>query len=402
MRICIVSENQSTNLGDVALNQSLVRLLQEKCKTLSVNLSYSVVKKCPNTSIKGGRSKSAFKRILKLFIPVKLVAELRWFLLGHREFFRSYVRQHLKDADLVLIGGGQLLKENLSLFSNRIAVVCEEATRQGKPYFFFGVGVDEKVDWYFRWKLRRAIQHASAVVFRDQSSRRVAEAVFPRLLGSSVVPDLCFSGAFHNGYRHEQKQFDLAVNVMSFDLIVKSINHFHGLHFDQTLVRDALIKLIARHTALGHRVVLFTTGSLEDHAEMNKLFHCFESVHTSELHQFHPASLSELNEFLVSVTNVFAMRMHAGIMAYALGCNVVALNWDPKVRGAWAEVSGQALVVEVTDFVSGTFGDMLIQTPVKQHSAAISEVAALDHLIKTTLFETVDRCVASKLVGNNL
>jgi len=69
-----------------------------------------------------------------------------------------------------------------------------------------------------------------------------------------------------------------------------------------------------------------------------------------DLEVFHPGDLDDLMSFLGIVKNVVASRLHAGILSFVSGCNLVCMNWDDKVAGVWAVVGQADRVIEVSGF----------------------------------------------------
>lgn len=386
-RICIVSESLSDNLGDQAICLALTNIL---CSRYVVSkASFGSV--TSHLSTQGPERKIKFvnrpKALPRLRLHPNIKALIGWYLLGRRKTFENHYTSHIKDSDFVLVGGGQLIKNNSALFCEKIGLIANLCRRKSIPFALIGVGVDEGMRSRNWRTVRWALESSEISIFRDQVSRARAEqsVIFNRV--AVTVPDLAFSLPNRHIQTESKRDVGLAINVMNIVALEKSIGNLSQNWLD--ILIGALSETITNSGYRHNGLALFTTGAAEDLIAANRIGReiCAKSGVSLEI--FHPKTLDELLEFLSRSSDVIATRMHAGILAYISGCNPVCISWDDKIEGVWAKVGQENRVVRLRDLIRDASPLRLINLFQELRAPSGTELKNLALLVEKEVLENV-------------
>ena len=344
-KVAIVCECLSANLGDQAIARSLSNIMSSYYDVKLVSFGRLPVKRLQKDDQVAADRLSVKRRIGRL-LPNTIKSRIKWYVLGGRRVYESYFGNAINDCELVIVGGGQLIKNNVALFSDRINSVWRITRRNRVSLSFVGVGVDRSMK-PLNWRLvQRALQQSEQILVRDDSSRHRIEANVKIAVPCSVVPDLVFGLANpHAEPKFDQRRYSYGLNIMSLRIMLSddASEFVSGME-------SSYCDLAAQIIAADMNCILFTSGSAEDLQEMQRMHGVIKDRVGLDLEVFHPGDLDDLMSFLGIVKNVVASRLHAGILSFVSGCNLVCMNWDDKVAGVWAVVGQADRVIEVSGF----------------------------------------------------
>ena len=365
--VALINEGFGDNLGDKAISKCLLAMIS--LHSLVRLIPFSVHQSEKLQPVIADLTIYMLLRRFSRIIRPKAKARVRWWFLGGRKYYQKSLRKRLQGCDAVIVGGGQLIKSNISLFAERLDVVREECNRIGIPYSMFGAGVDANIDLVCRDGVKRFFTEASHLCVRDHASRKtiLSYGVSPSTV--SLSPDVAFSqnvmcGVVKNS--HERRRF--GVNVMSYSVFRKNrpenslISHLQYLNFWAELVKLS-------NNECGSAVI-FTTGASCDYSDAKYVKDIVMGIGV-EVDLAHPKSLDSLNETLSSLSHSVVSRMHAGILGVASDTRCVALGWDEKVIGCWQTI-GQAERVFSTSLLLDPSGPELVWNRLISDSAPIN------------------------------
>lgn len=350
--VAIISECHSKNLGDQAIAQAFSEILQPQYRVNRV--SYGTVE--AQNPAGGLRHASPTKRqqaISRLTSPLspKTKAITKWHLLAEKKKFEEHFRSAVKEADVVLVGGGQLIKNNIALFCQKFALVAEISANQSIPFAAVGIGVDRKMT-RSKWKtVSRGASSAKCIILRDEISRQRMKTALSCDGNFTVHPDLAF--ALQNPYRHRSagcRGIPLAINVMNLATMIGSPTSTSSREAHSLM--KSYCRIIEEALKTWPSITLFTSGSLDDLRAATSIKEMALKEIGVDLPVFHPETLDDLLLFLGNTTDVFAARMHAGILAYISGCNPLCISWDDKVEGVWAVIGEERRVISLSDLTT--------------------------------------------------
>ena len=398
--ITIISECHSDNLGDKAITISLGNILRPFYDVKETSFSNISAHEAEATSSPTKSRKSILRQVLKS-IPAKTKARIRWNILNDKRKFDGHYRAPIYQSDLIIVGGGQLLKNNVALFCEKLSLVSKIANTQSIPTALIGVGVDKKMIPQ-TWRIvKKAIDTAKFIVLRDaKSSDRICAAMGCQK-NFSILPDLAF--ALKNpGLDPEisDRSISLAINIMDFSSMLDPLETSSKIEANTLISGFCDIVKVAHDT--GSSICLFTSGSSSDLLAANIVRMEISARLGVELPIFHPSTVDDLLAFLINVDDVVATRMHAGILAFISGCNPVCVNWDDKVAGVWLAIHQQERVIEIEEIFRDDFGANLLMKLNNLTPASCKSLDDLAEKVRSGVLEPIGRTLRDDLVPKRL
>ncbi|ANB98328.1 MULTISPECIES: polysaccharide pyruvyl transferase family protein [Vibrio] len=174
MKIVIVNESLSENLGDQLISYCSVKLLESLDDSIDVNC-YDLTR-----ITKGNVGKHSFKRIksrkskIKDFILRWAPKSLIW-LITRLHKFKGVV---IRDADFIFIGGGQII---LGGNSFPISVLCWSVYSKvffKKKVVIFNAGCSNHFTWYDKFLFKTSFKFVDNIFLRDERSCLNFKSVF--------------------------------------------------------------------------------------------------------------------------------------------------------------------------------------------------------------------------------
>ena len=115
------------------------------------------------------------QKLLPLWLRSQLrIAQSDLKIMSERPFWRS-VQQEIRDLDILLIGGGNLMMDMFSAWPVYPFIYAFLARRAKTPTMFFAVGAGPLQSRRGRWYFRKAARWAEALSFRDSPSLELIE-----------------------------------------------------------------------------------------------------------------------------------------------------------------------------------------------------------------------------------
>ncbi|WP_158540179.1 polysaccharide pyruvyl transferase family protein [Rhodosalinus halophilus] len=346
-------------MGDQAIARALSEILEPHYR-VSIT-SFGQIGSNPSIGSSNIPVRSGKPLALRIFSGVQpyAKAQIKWHILGEKHKYGEHFESAIKDSDLVLVGGGQLIKNNIALFCEKLALVSRVSEEHSKPFAMVGVGADvrmKKKNWLI---VRKAIRNSKFTIVRDEiSKRRIYEALNGHI-NPAVLPDLAF--ALKNSARKRRRpdrSISLALNIMNPKTMHKPLGLCSKSYIDRCT--EMVCEFPDSYREDLSSVLLFTSGSPDDLAAARELQEGIRKTTAKTLPIFHPRTLEELLAFLANTKNVVAARMHAGILAYISGCNPLCINWDDKVEGVWSTVGESARVIGLDEIATSRGGASIL------------------------------------------
>lgn len=354
-RVRIFNVKFSPNLGDGLLSECLERALID-CGTAADTWSVDLAGRTGYAA--GATTRSAQLRLLDA-IPAPLrqpVVRLPLAIQAHR-VWRPHYREALKEADCVVIGGGNLLTDLDLNFPTKIAIAMDEAARRNLPVFIYACGASANWSPPAKALLEGALRHRviRRVFVRDERSRRIWNdlAGVASNLEATLVrdPGLLAAECYNLPTRRPRE----GSRVVGINIISQLALRYHCDRAPSATQLDAwYIDLASTLLAQGHCLAIFTNGSPEDRATLERLRPAFEQLTAGNKISFPaPRTPGELAGLIAGFSALAAFRMHAVIAAYACGVPCLALAWDAKLEAFLHSVGRESWLCR-TPRTSGT------------------------------------------------
>ncbi|QEW17862.1 polysaccharide pyruvyl transferase CsaB [Marinibacterium anthonyi] len=261
----------------------------------------------------------------------------------------------IADADLAIVGGGQLFSDADLNFCLKIARASALLRDANVPVAIHAVGVARN------WSPRGGDLFAKvlatdlrAIGLRDAPS---ISAWLQQMSGQpgadrAPQPELtrdpgllaagCYGAAPWRG--------GIGIGVTATEILAYHADDPKRAALDEDFFASLAIALSER----GHKVSLFCNGAAEDQAVLSRLAEKQDLTRRGVQVIPAPRRPAELARMIGGFDAVIAHRLHACILSYAYLVPVVGLGWDGKVESFFASVGRQEHFVPVADVTTQT------------------------------------------------
>ncbi|MDG1709411.1 MAG: polysaccharide pyruvyl transferase family protein, partial [Emcibacteraceae bacterium] len=268
--ISVISECHSDNLGDQAIARSISEILLPYYRVSTTSFS----RMTSSSTDSFGTTGAAVRKLKALrfirAVPPRTKARVRWHLLHEKAKFARHYGSAIERSDLVILGGGQLIKNNVTLFCEKLALISKLSASQSIPFALVGVGVDRKMEEK-NWRIiENTIDSATFIILRDEMSRGRVNAAFKGVGDLAVLPDLAFALTNPNFSRPaEDRGIALAVNVMDLASMVQPVNSSGECDIEKLVGFFCNVVEAARKNVAS--ITLFTSGAANDLSAANEV-----------------------------------------------------------------------------------------------------------------------------------
>lgn len=356
MKVAVVGEIYSANLGDNAIYECIRYLLQERgISCLPVDISgregFEAIAGKAAGSEKVSLLRKVFRVLIRGNLHIRRLFNFALWIIKERRSLEIRWRRHFSSVDVILVGGGQLITDLDFGFPPKLLLIKSLARQLGKPIAVFGCGVGE---WGFFAKIfyRKFFRGLKFVSVRDDFSREylMAQSVFDGEILVHPDPAFVISDLFP-GCSDLKKCCAMGVNVHSAAAFRRFVPELQGITDDEFI--SFWINSISKFSQK-FDVYLFANGDTND-------FEVAQKVHEGLLGRGvrvdllpRPRELSELVSQISRFEVVVCTRMHAGIIAYSLGSVVRAVSWDRKVDDVWLCAGENGVVISPAVIKAGS------------------------------------------------
>jgi polysaccharide pyruvyl transferase WcaK-like protein len=286
-----------------------------------------------------------FRNAVRSVVSPESVRRAKWRLGEARDYYK-FVHSALSDVDaVVVVGGGQLLKDNQFQFLPRLAAIAKVANENRLPLGIFGCGAGQMSHGEAESQLGEILAHAKFVCLRDSVSVENIRSILGQR-DVAVIPDVVFASSERGRTTRDRQLVNerlVGINVMSYEILSRSGWH---VQMSENEYVTGISQLIEGAEAAGCKVCLFTTGDSADMLQIESICRVMEG--RTNAHFSFPDSPQMLLETVSRFSSVFSMRMHAGIVASAMGKAVAAIEWGGKVRACWEAFGDSQRVVDAS------------------------------------------------------
>ena len=359
MKIAIFNAKFSNNLGDGIIAEALEGVLSERASDVEIVTLDIGGREEFGTSglLKSNWATRIAKTVFRL-LPIKLALKISN-RLTQRILLQDIApiwEKEIKEADIVVIGGGQLIADALDYFPQRVRLICDLAKDLDVPYVVHGVGVSsadhfrsENIE-IFKECFERSELFMGGTV-RDDISLLNWTSLFSAK-GISVVPDPAFviSDVYDDIKSKTPPGSSQAKPTIGIGLIASATidDHTGAAEGSSVTIPDAayFIELAQSILDRGIDVVFFTNGDDQDESLKRKLeVHDFGDKRERVSFQSKPENPRQLIETIASMDLVIAHRLHALITAHSFRIPTVPLMWHQKVQALAEAISREDYLV---------------------------------------------------------
>lgn len=288
------------NLGDEAVLFSILKTLRD----LRLGLRIEVLSNRPEETAE----------------IYKVTVANRWKLM---DIYRA-----LKEADMLISGGGSLLQDVTGLKSLIYYLgVIGLARLLGKPVFFYAQGIGPVNSKLGRLLMRLVVNRVNYITVRDESSRQdLADMKITRpRVTVTADPVLGLEQKFIDekigGQILQEAGLDLSIERK---LVGVSVREWQGL----TAYKEMLGEVCDKLARLGYQVVFLPMHYPDDLETSREIVSRMEQPAVVLSGQY---SVIEMASLIANMDLLIGMRLHALILAAVMHVPPVALSYDPKI-----------------------------------------------------------------------
>lgn len=345
--LVICTLRYSSNLGDGVIGDCLEHLVKVVDPARDVRhldmagrLAFST--ETQQLGYRPDVAKAVFYHCPPIFRP--LLTLLAWPALFRPSIERAWeATRPEKPFDLVF-GGGQMLSDLALNFPLKFAFVAQLASRQNASMAISAVGVSKRWSPIGRMLFRRALTTSGVKTYsvRDAQSRANLEAHVKALKGRVVttVDPGVWAAEVYGIQPNPMPAADIRVGLGVSDPSELAAYSTAPETFTEGRMLAYWSEVVRRLRGLGHKAVLFTNGSEEDEAFLNRLADRLTGDGIAFDRLTRATRPRQLADHFRRFDALVSHRLHANIIAFSAGIPSVALVWDDKVR-AFTALAGR-------------------------------------------------------------
>jgi polysaccharide pyruvyl transferase WcaK-like protein len=353
MKILIVGERYSTNLGDPIICESVEYLIKEANQNAEVSfLDLSGKKEFGDWSgsrklIYTGRISTFKKKSSICFTNLGIDTEYLKFKKSHKRKI-GYFHDYLDDADfdIAIFAGGQMFKDT---FIFPISTVVKYLDNRDIPVIFNACGYGEIASKKMRSILEKSLNSnnvkmissrddiKSINILLDNEKKEVIRTYDPALWTKEVYN----------------------VSRIKSDIVGLGVMYAHNMKYKEML--NFWKRIINELNEKNIKWKMFCNGPAKDY-EFAK--HILKSMNYEEenLNRFiieAPKRPKDLVETISSFKGIISFRLHSHIVACSLGVPGVSIMWDKKVKYFYENIQEKERVFELHSDSTEVVGKLL-------------------------------------------
>lgn len=277
---------------------------------------------------------------------IKILADNAWSNVLRSLYLRKHYHhkwsQLIKDADYVLIGGGQLMMDNALNFPLKMEIISSITVKHHVPMQVFAVGVGSKWSPAARYLFKKVSSTADSISVRDELSHHYLRQHLPKLQIDLAMDPALFASELYPKRPSTQL---IGLGVMT----VAQLNRYA----QETKLTEA--QLIALWVKIAKNLLkrnmpfeFFTNGDPRDQGFAQKVARTIE-IETGIDCRVAPRSTTpeQLVHTIQRYQALIASRLHAHIIATSFAIPSVALVWDTKVRAFFKDTNRTELALDI-------------------------------------------------------
>ena len=273
---------------------------------------------------------------LPAFQNLPLLGQYAWVDVWLRRKGFGLLRR-MREADMILAGGGDFVRDDRGWkhFSFSIEKLMA-GSLMGKPVGLVNVGIGRPQTGYGRRWLRSALGRCDRIIVRDRRSYELCHELGAGSRATFTV-DIVMCVQDLLGIRPSGR------SVVEGRYIVVALrsdpNIYQQYAFDEPRLRAfaaALDAIVSKH---GCKIVFlpFHDGAENDNAIHRRIANMMRQRDAAEVREW-TLDIQQLIDLMSGAQTIVAMRLHAAILALAVGRDCTVMPYDHKVRELCSEM----------------------------------------------------------------
>jgi polysaccharide pyruvyl transferase WcaK-like protein len=356
MKISVVGEYFSSNLGDPVIVDSVEYIIKQIDNTIEVNIVDLNGRNSRNLSINASHKKRS--KIINMKVKSKILMCARsaknfvnW-IYKDKKRIEKYYSSKFKDSNLIIIAGGQLIMNNNLSFPLRLYSIIKFAKKNNIPVYFNACGIQKYKKDTFGVKILKK-------VLNDDSVKRITTRddieMLKKYVGFNKRTEKVIDSAVICGETYNIKK-NIKSDIVGLGLISPDM---YSRYADRTgdstyLVSEEELLIFWKELidALNTKNIkwrIFTNGAENDILFAEKLanFIGIDQSNKIEYIEKQPKEPKDLIKSISEFKTIISHRLHSHIIAYSLGIPSIGLIWDKKTVDFANEVGRDEFFINI-------------------------------------------------------
>lgn len=319
-RVLLINQGKTENLGDKAIDITFRNLLKENnCLVDSAGFAQTNEQSMSSMTI---NTKFNIRSYIKKLTPDLFI----WFFKYRKNIMKEFNSiTDGKKYDLVIIGGGQLIKTK-GVFVYTLLTWYNILSRKFNcPIIISGVGADTSYSLLEKAIYKKLLPKFDSIYVRDNKSQRILKDQYN--ITAEYIPDIVFAFGKYQPMKVDYKKNSLLVMIYDFKALKK---HF-GTEYNKEEYYNAWINLIEENIEPDLEIILGYTSIGDKMETIN--FSKYLQKHTD--FKFKVASTNDMEsyiEILKITKKLISGRMHGMLLGMNYDCEIVPFVVSPKIE----------------------------------------------------------------------
>jgi polysaccharide pyruvyl transferase WcaK-like protein len=357
--LVIAGEVFSPNLGDGIIFETMRDLYQQvdaSVKVIPLDISGRHAWETPrSTDITKLKSITLARRWINRFYSLFNYARLT---LKFHNSLRQRWSEQIAQADLVVIGGGQLLMDDDLDFPTKLNQLGRLVKENDLPLHLSACGVGANWSKQGKRLVEEVLSQAASITVRDSISQQRLDNIFPGHIAERSADPAIWAAELY-GKAPENGSKTLGLGVLN-PADVNLRNPGHRLASGE--LEDFWLELFTCLDLLNVEYELFSNGNLADAAFSRRLVSLArkrKGLHVCIAPR--PSSPQELAVRVRAYGGVIAFRLHAALLAITFGLPCVGLGWDKKIPALFDELQMTANCFSYEDWQAESVANKIVE-----------------------------------------
>lgn len=328
-KVLIINEGYSNNLGDQAINQSIINFFESKgYLTFFLFFSNPSIETLPNY-------KYIFDDGFKVK-PKSIISKLKSYFLFFYWFIKykkTIINSLRKDAfDIVIIGGGQLIISSGSFALSSFSIVLYWHSLLIKKYskaklYMIGVGVSKSFNIFEVFLFSKSLNRVNKVWVRDSFSKKIIKEIYNK--EAELIPDIAFYSKTNEFIIKKEKKDLALIGITNYNEVYSRYNATK--EYSKNDYFKELLAVVQKYKAKNCQVKLFYT-TIPD-AQECRIFKIF--LEDKFNIKVDICKIENIDNLIVSfdlAKYVYSGRMHALILGMKSNCVVEPYLISQKLK----------------------------------------------------------------------
>lgn len=318
MKILLINQGYSDNLGDKAIKYMLMVML----KKLDHQVEFCGFTQFVEQSLEFSNKKDVSGNKILLKLKKSLPVSLKWKVRKERDI-KKILSKMDNNFDFIIIGGGQLVKSNC-YFPYAMQFWTDYASKINSKIVLFGIGCDQNLSTHEKKTYIKAFKKCENITVRDKASQNFLKKEFE--IECSYVPDVAFSLYNYVVQNKNSKKKDVVVMIYSYTTYK---SHFrHKINIKEYY--DRWIEIINQHVDRDTFIKL-AYSTYEDKIETYNFINYLKMHIDNKVKILNSDTLTSLLNILGESEKVITGRMHPMIFGVLANCKVIPFSISDKI-----------------------------------------------------------------------